>query len=51
MSELFNEPDPKETREIVSMIQHDGRIILATRVGVYEVKNGKIERIEFMEAV
>ena len=43
----FAEPDPD--RVIVSMIDFQGRIYVATQKGVYRFENGKMTRLEFIE--
>lgn len=44
----FAEPDD-EDRRIVSMIEFQGRIFVATQKGVYELKDNTLVRLEFVD--
>lgn len=43
----FNEVD--ENKEIVSMIEYQGSIFVATQKGVYKIVDDKMARLEFVE--
>lgn len=36
---------------VVSMIEHKGRVYVATSEGVYVLNNGRLERVMFVEPI
>lgn len=44
---LFDEADPDKI--VVSMVEHKGEIIVATKKGVYMLTGGVLVRIKFIE--
>jgi hypothetical protein len=44
---LFGEPDPDKV--IVSMLERDGQVLIATQKGIYRIEGEKIIRMEFVE--
>ncbi len=44
----FAEPDD-ENRKIVSMIEYQGQILVATQKGIYRLENEKMIRLDFVE--
>lgn len=43
----FAEPD--ENRRVVSMVEFQGRVFVATQKGVYELKDNTLVRLEFVD--
>lgn len=47
MKHIFSEADPD--KQIVSMLEFEGKVYVATKKGVYRIEGDKLVRLEFVE--
>ena len=47
----FAESDNDKDRIVVSMIEHQGRILVATQKGIYKLEDDKMVRLQFVEKI
>lgn len=45
----FAKCEDDTNRKIVSMLEFQGQVLIATERGIYRIENGKMKRLEFVE--